>query len=134
MSGEIKLYFFFAAIKLTGYVLACVLLARYYRKSYSTGILAGIARTLIGMGVGALVFYIAAHAQGISGTSTAPIGPIMLALLIGVRVLAWAAVFWMFFKLDRSALFMMPIAIVWSFVLDIVGIFLLSGLIRGIIC
>jgi len=131
MSGEIKLYFLFAAIKLTGYMLACVLLARYYRKSYSTGVLAGIVRTLIGIGVGALVFYIAAHTQGLGGRTT---GPIMLASLVGVRVLEWGAVFWMFFKLNRVALLMVPIGIIWSFALDFLGIFLFSGLIRGIIC
>ena len=134
MSGETKLYFVFAAIKLAGYVLACVLLARYYRKSYSTGILAGVVRTLIGMGVGALVFYGAAHTQGLGARTSGATGPVMLAMLAGIRVLEWGAVFWIFFKLNRSALLMVPIAIVWSFVLDLLGIFLFSGLIRGIIC
>ncbi len=131
MSGEIKLYLLFAAIKLAGYVLACVLLARYYRKSYVTGVVAGIVRTLIGIGVGALVFYGASHGRGLSGPMNAA-G--MLATLAGVRVLEWGAVFWMFFKLNRGALFMIPIAIIWSFALDFLGIFLFSGLIRGIIC
>jgi hypothetical protein len=131
MSGEIKLYFLFAAIKLTGYVLACVLLARYYRKPYATGILAGIVRTLIGMGVGALVFYGAAHGWG-GGAATN--STTLAALLAAVRVLEWGTVFWMFFRLDRSAFFMLPIAIVWSFMLDLLGLFSFSGLIRGIIC
>jgi hypothetical protein len=131
MSGEIKLYLLFGAVKLAGYVLACVLLARYYRKPFSTGVVAGIVRTLIGMGIGALVFY------GVTkgwGTGAVTNSPVLASLLAGVRVLEWTAVFWWFFRLDRKAFFMVPIAIVWSFALDLLGLFLFSGLIRSIIC
>ena len=131
MSGEIKLYLLFTAVKLAGYALACVLLARYYHKSYSTGVLAGIVRTLIGMGIGVLVFY------GVTkgwGTGAVTNSPALASLLAAVRVLEWTAVFWLFFRLDRKAFLMLPIAIVWSFLLDLAGLFLFSGLIRGIIC
>jgi hypothetical protein len=131
MSAEIKLYLLFAAVKLAGYVLACVLLARYYRKPFSTGVVAGIVRTLIGMGIGALVFYGVTKGWGIGAVTNSSA---LAALLTGVRVLEWGTVFWMFFRLDRKAFLMLPIAIVWSFLLDLAGLFLFSGLIRGIIC
>lgn len=129
MSVETKLYFYFALIKLAGYVLACVLLARYYKKSSWNGGLAGFVRTLIGMGTGILFFYGPHFLIGLSG-------PVLSSLLIPVRAAEWGLVFWLFFgrPFVRKPFPMILPAIVWSFVLDALGAFLLSGLIRAIIC
>src|SRR5258708_21318147 len=55
MHGDVKLYAYFALVKLAGYLVACILLARCYQRSTSTGTLAGIVRTFVGMGTGALL-------------------------------------------------------------------------------
>jgi hypothetical protein len=67
MPVDAKLYLYFALIKLCGYVLVCVLLARYYNKGPVRGLLAGIVRTLVGVGVGSLFFYGPAFLRGFSG-------------------------------------------------------------------
>ena len=67
MSGDAKLYLYFLLIKLSGYVLACIVLARYYNKGSVKGALAGIVRTLIGVGVGSLFFYGPAFLRGFGG-------------------------------------------------------------------
>jgi hypothetical protein len=135
MPAEIRLYLSFALIKLIGYTLFCVGLARYYQKPVLTGVAAGAARTLIGIGTGALLFYgvfYGSPSAGIAGMSER----MKLAILAPVRLAEWWAVFWLFFGRPFQRRIFLPIlgAVVWSFLLDILGIFLLSGLIRGIIC
>lgn len=129
MSGDAKLYLYFVLIKLSGYVLACVLLARYYNKAPVRGLLAGIVRTVVGVGVGSLFFYGPAFLRGSSG-------PALYALLVPVRVLEWGAIFWLFLgrPFTRPVIPMMAAAVLCSFVLDAIGAFLLAGMLRAIIC
>src|SRR3954462_8327470 len=129
MSGDATLYLYFLLIKLSGYVLACIVLARYYNKGSVKGALAGIVRTLIGVGVGSLFFYGPAFLRGFSG-------PALYALLLPIRVLEWGVIFWLFLgkPFTRPVIPMMAAAVLCSFVLDGIGAFLLAGMFRAIIC
>src|ERR1043166_7000054 len=120
MPVDAKLYLYFALIKLCGYVLVCVLLARHYNKGALRGLLAGIVRTLVGVGVGSLFFYGPAFLRGFSG-------PALYALLVPVRVLEWGVIFWLFLgrPFTRPVVPMMTAAVLCSFVLDAIGAFLL---------
>jgi hypothetical protein len=132
MTAEIRLYLSFALIKLIGYTLFCVFLARYYQKPFLRGVAAGSVRTLIGMATGALLFYGIFYPGHFAALTPA----VRVSLLAPVRLVEWWVVFWLFFGRPFQRSVVLPIlgAIVWSFVLDILGLFLLSGLIRGIIC
>src|SRR5262249_1587472 len=129
MSGDAKLYVYFVLIKLSGHVLVCVSLTRYYDKGALRGLLAGIVRTVLGVGVGSLFFYGPAFLRGFSG-------PALYALLVPVRVLEWGVIFWLFlgWPFTRPVVPMMAAAVLWSFTLDGIGAFLLAGMFRGIIC
>jgi hypothetical protein len=129
VSDDVRLYIYFVLIKLLGYLLVCFLLARYYKKSNATGALAGIVRTLIGMGVGSLFFYGPGFLRGLGG-------PMLYALLVPVRVVEWGVIFWLFYgrPFTRPVAPAMFAAIAASFVLDLIGALLLAGMFRGIIC
>lgn len=119
MSSDTQLYIYFAAVKLAGYLLACVLLARYYRKSPAIGVWAGLSRTLIGLGTGALLYAMTTSLRD-SGLG----GPVFLLILIPLRIGEWGAVFWFFFgrPFQRPVVPMLVLAICWSFALDVAGV------------
>jgi hypothetical protein len=121
MHGDMKLYAYFALVKLAGYIVACILLARYYQRSTSTGALAGVVRTLIGMGTGALFVYLTRTIE--PDFSSGARALLAIALLVLFRFGEWGAVIWLFFgrPLKRPLFPMILVAICWSFVLDIAG-------------
>lgn len=123
MHGDMKLYAYFALVKLAGYIVACILLARYYQKSASTGILAGIVRTLVGMGTGALFVYLTRTIGIDIDLSSGARALLAIVLLVLFRFGEWGAVMWLFFgRPFRRPIFpMIVVAICWSFVLDIAG-------------
>lgn len=131
MSDYARIYLWFAGVKLVGYVLGCIGLALYYKRSYRTGALAGVVRTVIGMAVGGILF-VSAGTLLKHGIGSVP----AVATLAVTRVLEWGAVFWLFFgrPFERPIFPMILLAIAWSFALDVLGFFLTSGLIRGVIC
>ena len=118
MSSDTKLYIYFALVKFVGYVLAGLFLARHYDKSSATGVWAGITRTLIGLGTGALLYSATTNLRE-SGMG----GPNFLLLLIPLRIAEWGAVFWLFFgrPFKRPVASMLIMAICWSFALDVIG-------------
>jgi len=124
MHGDVKLYAYFALVKLAGYLVACILLARYYQRSTSTGTLAGIVRTFVGMGTGALFVYLTRTIDlDFSNGARALLAIILLVLF---RFGEWGAVMWLFFgrPFKRPLFPMLILAICWSFVLDIAGFIL----------
>ena len=123
MHGDMKLYVYFALVKLVGYIVACILLARYYQKSTATGTLAGIVRTLIGMGTGVLFVYLTRTIGIDIDLSSGARALLAIVLLVLFRVGEWGAVMWLFFgrPFARPVLPMMIAAICWSFVLDAAG-------------
>ncbi|HLY97709.1 MAG TPA: hypothetical protein VKT33_01455 [Candidatus Angelobacter sp.] len=118
MSSDARMYIYFALVKLAGYLLACIFLARYYEKSSATGIRAGVARTLIGLGMGALLYAATADLRD-SGMG----GPAFLLILVPLRIAEWGSVFWFFFgrPFKKPVVPMLIVAICWSFVLDVIG-------------
>ncbi len=123
MHGDMKLYAYFALVKLIGYIVACILLARYYQKSASTGTLAGIVRTLVGMGTGILFVYITRTIGVDIDLSSVARALFAIVLLVLFRFGEWGVVMWLFFgrPFRRPVLPMIIAAICLSFVLDVAG-------------
>jgi hypothetical protein len=118
MSSDVRMYIYFALVKLAGYLLACIFFARHYEKSSAMGIRAGAARTLIGLGTGALLY---AATIGLRDSGMG--GPAFLLILVPLRIAEWGAVFWFFFgrPFRQPVIPMLMLAICWSFVLDVIG-------------
>ena len=115
MPGDLQ--FSDLAVKLAGNLLLCLALAAYYKRPLSVGTAAGVVRTLFGVAMSALVLY------SFHSPSTRPFGFAAMLVFAWLRLMAWAAVFWIFFRDPPPGRIFVPIilfaGVIYSGVLDL---------------
>jgi hypothetical protein len=107
------------AVKLIGNIGICIVFARYYQKPVSTGTMAGIIRTVLGMMISMMLVY------SFQSPEARAIG-IMAFLIFGwLPLMAWAVVFWVFFKDPPPGRTFIPLVlfagIIYSGVLELIS-------------
>jgi hypothetical protein len=119
----------FAGVKYAGYTLAALVLKKAFRSPDTNIFKVGLARTGIGLGAGALFGGISILlATSFLRHSTGDLGTLLFfALLIPVRIAEWCLLIHLFFDkglVDRNRdTKYAALGVIWSFVLDAVGIF-----------
>lgn len=115
-------------VKLAGNLVLCLALAVYYKRPLSVGTAAGVVRTLIGIAISVLLLY------SFHSPSARPFGMVAMLLFAWVRLMAWAAVFWIFFRDPPPGRIFVPIilfaGVIYSGVLDLLTTVVSSA--RGI--
>jgi hypothetical protein len=119
-------YAYFVGVKLAGYTGAAAVIRRWYPEFRGRTFVVGLARTAIGIAMGAaygaLWFALAeflVHAKN-------PNALFYLAALLPVRMAEWALLVYLFFDRSlmdrRKALWVCAGGTVWSYCLDVIGI------------
>jgi hypothetical protein len=123
----------FACVKFAGYVAAASALNLSYRSKENSVWKVGAARTALGLVAGAayggvfiwLMTSVAAH-----GDDSARPFILYFGGLVPVRLAEWSLIIWYFYQRAKPNSFLLlrnsAVGIIWSFVLDAVGVFALS--------
>jgi hypothetical protein len=119
---------YFAAVKFAGYTCAASVLNRSYQSKKNSVWKVGAARTVLGLAAGAayggLFIWVAKTGNVLSSDS----GDVLYFVgLVPIRLAEWSLIIWYFYQRGRSNPTLLlrnsAIAILWSFVLDAIGIF-----------
>ncbi len=115
-------YAIFCGIKLAGYMAAFRVIDSIYEAKPRRFLLAGVSRTLLGMGTGALLYLF---------MQESPVHPWLM--LLPVRLAEWWLMIWVFYarkETKRNAWLLVFLATIWSYMLDIpaaLGFFMEGG-------
>lgn len=118
----------FAAVKFAGYVLAGVALKRLYPAIVAAPTKIAAVRTVLGIVIGpVMLLALAGLSAAMHWNSDSNVPPYLL--LMGVRVLVWGLVIWIFLRNTTSRRYLWVnagVGAIWSCLLDLPAIFLLE--------
>ncbi len=122
---------YFAGVKFIGYTGAAWALARSYEAKDTNILKVGLARTALGLAAGAAYggsFIWLAKYVRVLGAQSGDVSTVLyFGGLIPVRLAEWSFIIWYFFQRGKPnpgpLLGKSSIGVVWSFVLDAIGIF-----------
>jgi hypothetical protein len=121
---------YFAAVKFAGYTCAAWALNRSYQTKESSVWKVGAARTALGLAAGAAyggLFIWLVKGVGVLGNSSDSAAFLYFGGLVPIRLVEWSLIIWYFYQRGRPnhALLLRNSALgmLWSYVLDAIGIF-----------
>jgi hypothetical protein len=122
---------YFAAVKFAGYTGAAWVLRRSYQAKETSVWKVGAARTALGLAAGAayggLFLWLAKHSATPGSYNVGEPPYLYFGGLVPIRLGEWSLIIWYFFQRGRTnpglLLRNSALGILWSFILDAVGIF-----------